>query len=64
MDRHICPLCGSTELKSSGHSRRPSFSFSCDCGYIGICPLIDDSDIAAFRQELKEAASKKKEELG
>jgi len=55
---HICPKCGSTDVKSIllfSPLMANTSAFVCkNCDYNGICPEIEVSQIEKFRKRLKQ----------
>ena len=54
---HICPRCGSTNLGPmlgvGKYNARPNVYECKDCMYNGVCPLIDEDNVQAFKENLK-----------
>ncbi len=67
MDINVCPRCGSTSLDREYRAsavflnvktvkKYPLDTYKCrECGYEGVCPVIDKSDLEDFRKQLKES---------
>ena len=67
-DLMICPKCGSTNSRSLDKTPlgvkflggiSPQMFYEClDCGYEGIFPIIDESDVKQYQTEIKNIHSK------
>ena len=65
MDVPICPKCGNTKLdrETIKYRKFPADTFECkNCDYKGTCPIIDQKDVKAFQEHLKEQNNYQSEE--